>query len=203
MATPETMNDPARQETQQPAAQQPAAYACPCWLWGALAMSFVGALASLLLTWTEGKTACPLCFYQRVFMMAVLGTLVIGVFLRDLKPGRVSLLALPSAMGGFAVAVFHVNLVASGKLECPNGFFNLGSAPLQSLIAFTLVLLLLGGDLIQAGKLGHGIPAISLAASVFGLLFAVGLIYSGPPMPNPSTFDYTQEPKVCRPAKPA
>jgi disulfide bond formation protein DsbB len=184
----------------QPAAQASAAV-CPCWLWAALALSVAGSLGSLLLTWAQGLTACPLCFYQRVFIMTAAGSLALGVLLPELRPGRASLFALPSAMGGFAVAVFHVNLVRTGALECPNGFFDLGVAPLQSLVVFVLLLAVLAGDMIQARKAGFGIPAIGLGASLLGLVFAVALIYSGPPPPNPASFDYTRDPIVCRPAK--
>ncbi|MFO0967949.1 MAG: disulfide bond formation protein B [Gemmataceae bacterium] len=173
---------------------------CPCWLWAALAMAAAGSIGSLALTWGLGLTACPLCFYQRVFMLTATGSLALGVLLRELKPGRASLFALPSAMGGFAVAVFHSNLVRTGALECPNGLLDLGPAPVQSLVAFVLLLALLAGDMIQARKAGFGIPAVGLGAGLLGLVFALALIYSSPPSPPRSAFDYSKPPVVCRPA---
>lgn len=183
---------------------------CPCWLYAAVAMSLIGSVGGLMLTWMAGLTACTLCFYQRVFMMSCLGVLGVGALTRDLKPGRASLLALPAAMGGFAIAVFHVNLEMSGKLECPTGLFGLATAPMQSLVAFGLLVGLLGGDLIEARKAGHGIPALGLGAALLGLVFAVGLIFSGPPLPVYSEepgfqkrFKYQGPPVECRPPKPA
>jgi len=179
-------------------------------MYAALALSLVGAVGGLLLTWMAGLTACTLCFYQRVFMMSCLGVLGVGALTRDMKPGRASLLALPAAMGGFAVAVFHVNLEMTGKLECPNGLFGLATAPVQSLVAFGLLVVLLGGDLIEARKAGHGIPILGLGAALLGLVFAVALIFSGPPLPTYSEepgfqkrFKYQGPAVECRPPKPA
>ncbi len=192
----------ANSETLPPSEEGPSsAYVCPCWLWAALAVSVAGALGSLLLTWAQGLVACPLCLYQRGFILTAAGSLALGVLLPELRPGRASLFALPSAMGGFAVAVFHVNLVRNGALECPSGFFDLGVAPVQSLVLFILLLVLLAGDLIQARLAGFGIPAIGLGAGLLGLVFAVALIYSSPPPPSAASFDYTKDPIVCRPAK--
>lgn len=197
------------QAIQGGAAQASKPYACPCWLYAGLAVSAIGTLGGLFLTWLEGLTACPLCFYQRVFMMAAFASLLLGVLVPDLRPGRASLFALPAAMGGFAIAVFHVNLELNGNLECPLGLFGAGTAPVQSLLTFFILLGLIGGDLIQARQLGHGIPAIGLGAGLLGLLFAVGLLYSGPPLPRYSEglefqkrFKYEQAPLECRPPRP-
>lgn len=189
--------------------QEVGAKLCPCWVYAALAVALAGTAGSLLLTWSMGLVACPLCFYQRVFMMGCLGALLVGMLTPDLKPGRASLFALPCAMGGFAVAIFHVNLELSGKLECPAGMFDVATAPRQSLGVFFLLLLLLGGDLVQARKAGQGIPLIGLGAGLLGLLFAVGLIFSGPPLPvyteSPEfqkKYKYDKSPVECRPPKP-
>lgn len=186
------------------------AKACPCWMIAALVVSLIGTAGGLALTWMAGLTACTLCFYQRVFMMGTLGVLLMGTLVRDIRPGRASLLAFPTAMGGFAIAVFHVSLEMRGKLECPTGLMGLGTAPMQSLVLFTLLLLLLGGDLIEARKAGHGLPAVALGAGVLGLLFAVALIFSGPPLPVYSDepafqkrFKYPDAPVECRPPRPA
>lgn len=156
---------------------------CACWLWTAFVVSGLGVAGSLLLTWANGLPACPLCVYQRVFSMTAFATLAMGLLVSDVKPGRASLFALPSLMAGFAVAIFHVNLVAAGKLAWFAGLADLGSAPLQSLVLFMVLLALLGADLIQARRAGHAVPGITLGASVLGVLMAIGLIYSGPPLP--------------------
>ena len=112
-------------------------------------------------------------------------------------------------MAGFAVAVFHVNLEMNGKLECPAGLLGLGTAPLQSLIASVCSWDYWVGTLLEARKAGYGIPAIGLGAALLGLLFAVALIFSGPPMPVYSEdagfqkrFKYGA-PVECRPPRPA
>lgn len=193
MTNPEVMTEPVAMRAE---------HVYPCWLWAALVVSLAAVAGSLLLTWGLGLTACTLCFYQRVFAMTAAGCLALGVLLPELKPGRASLFALPSVMGGFGVALFHVNLVVSGKLECPSGLFELGTAPVQSLAVFALLFVLVGGDLIQAGKSGFGIRAAGFCVAVLGLLFAVALIFSSPPLPDARTYDYKKPFVICRPPQP-
>src|SRR5687768_3826771 len=96
-------------------------------------IALLGAAGSLWLSIGMGLKACPLCFYQRTFLLAIAGILVTGLLTRargsPLLPG----LALPAAVGGFGVACYHVFLELNGTLECPRGIFGWGTAPQQSL----------------------------------------------------------------------
>src|SRR5436309_3284658 len=111
--------------------------------WFALLVALVALAGSLWLSLGMHLKACPLCFYQRTFVMGVVGVLVMGLLTGARHSGYVSLLALPLAAGGVAVAGFHEYLEATGKLECPKGIADLGTAPQQSLAAFALLFLVL------------------------------------------------------------
>src|SRR4051794_38984608 len=91
------------------------------WLWAALAVALAGLAGSLFLSLGMGLKACSLCFYQRAFMMSLVAVLGMGLAIGSGQPGRLSLLAVPVAVAGLGVAVFHVYLEAAGKLECPRG----------------------------------------------------------------------------------
>src|SRR5437588_24591 len=73
----------------------------------ALAVAVLGTVGSLLLSLGLGLKACPLCFYQRTFMMSVMAVLGMGLVLGSERPGRLCLLALPLAVAGLGVAMFH------------------------------------------------------------------------------------------------
>jgi len=101
-----------------------------------LAVAIVGTFGSLALSMVLGLKACPLCFYQRSFIMATASVLAVGLVSYGLSTSTLSLLALPLATCGLAVAGFHEFLERTGKLECPCGIFGLGTAPQQSLVLF-------------------------------------------------------------------
>jgi hypothetical protein len=139
-----------------------------------------------------GLKACPLCFYQRTFMMAALAVLAIGLVTDRSQAGLLSIVSLPLAVAGWGVAAFHEYLVVSGKLECPPGLLGLGVAPLQSLAMFSLLTVVIG--------LGAGRRIILLAAgAVLGLALAWGCIASSPPMAPAPTKPYEGPLEICRP----
>lgn len=146
----------------------------------ALVLAALGVLGSLGLTMVLGLKPCPLCFYQRAFAMAVLAVLGVGLVAR--VPGAVlCALAVPLAVAGLGVASFHVWLEASGRLDCPDGFFALGTAPKQSLMLFLgLTPLLLAG----AWRAQAGAAAVGLGATL-GLFLAAGSSLANGPMPPP------------------
>jgi hypothetical protein len=124
--------------------------------------------------------ACPLCLYQRVFVMGAAGVLLVGIMLPGVRPGVVSLLALPAAVGGLAIAGWHNYLEASGVLECPRGVAGFGSAPQQSLAVFALLVVVLLFDVLMSRLLVPGLIAL-----VLGGAFAAGAIASAPKNPAP------------------
>jgi len=146
-----------------------------------------------------GLKACPLCFYQRTFVMSVLGVLGIGMLTGTRHRNVLTVLALPMALGGFGVAAFHVYLEVTGKLECPGGVMGIGTAPQQSLAVFLLLLVLVAVAVVRANTFGEPQVVVSVAAVVLGVLFAVGAIVSAPPMPGPPTKAYETPLEICRP----
>ena len=168
-------------------------------LWVALLVAVAGLAGSLFASWGLGLKACPLCFYQRTFIMSVAAVLGIGLLSNAVRPGRLSLLALPMAAGGLGVAVFHVSLEWTGKLECPAGFLGLGTVPQQSLGMFAVLLALLLIDWIQSarrGQVGLGAGAVGI---LVGVLLAAASCTSNPPMPVPPDRPYPRPPDICRP----
>jgi hypothetical protein len=167
--------------------------------WAALGVALVALAGSLSLSLAMGLKACPLCFYQRAFVMGLVGVLGMGLVVGVGRAGRLSLLALPLATAGLGVALFHVSLEVRGKLECPPGLFGLGTAPQQSLTAYLVLFALLLVDALRAPKGGAG-PWIALAAAVvLGALLAVGSCIANPPPPPAPTEPYPKPPDVCRP----
>ncbi|MBI3411700.1 MAG: disulfide bond formation protein B [Planctomycetes bacterium] len=155
----------------------------------------LGALAgSLYLSLGMNLRACPLCFYQRTFVMSLVAVLSIGLAIRANGLGFV---ALPLATGGLGVACFHVFLELSGKLECPSGLFELGSAPQQSLAVFAVVFGLL---LIDGLRSASRHPFVLFGGLLLGALLAAASCTSNPPMPAPPIAPYDKLiPDTCRP----
>jgi hypothetical protein len=138
-------------------------------------LALAGLTGSLYLSIGMGLKACPLCFYQRTFVMAVGAVLVIGWFL-TLHQEVLCMLALPLAAGGLGVAVFHLYLEFAGKLECPQGILSLGTAPQQSFALFALLFAaLLGGTLMLRRFF---LIAVRI---VLGAALAATSIWSAPP----------------------
>lgn len=171
------------------------------------ATALAGTLGSLILSVGLGLKACPLCFYQRSFMMAVLAIYAIGLWLAPGVPASsLALLCLAPASAGLGVAAVHTYLVTAGILVCPAGLFGLGSSPAQSLAVFILLNLLLVAAALLPPK-GEKIPGPLLIAPFFaGALIAGLCIWSAPPMPpfNP-TYDAAGKRILltCEPAGPA
>ncbi len=169
------------------------------WAWAALAVAVAGVTGSLALSLGLGLKACPLCFYQRTFAMSLVAVLGMGLFAGAARPGRVGLLALPLAVAGLGVALFHVYLEMAGKLECPQGLLGVGTAPQQSLAAFLALFALLLVDVLRAPRVAGAAWAAPAGALVLGALLAVGSVVANPPPPAPPTKPYDKAPEVCRP----
>jgi hypothetical protein len=173
--------------------------AMTAWTLAALVVAVAGVGGSLWLSLGMHLKACPLCLYQRTFMMAAAAVLATGLLTTARPSALLPLLALPVALAGLGVAAFHEYLELTGTLECPAGFLGLGTAPRQSLGVFVLLAGLLAVPALRGPREGtFGLPAVA-AAAVLGALFAVGTIKSAPPMPAPPTKPYEQPLEICRP----
>jgi disulfide bond formation protein DsbB len=159
-----------------------------CWL--AFLVACAGLAGSLALSMALKLKPCPLCYYQRAVMMALIGLLLIGLLARV---DRLGLVAFPIAVMGLGVAIFHVYLEGSGKLECPAGLFALGSAPQQSLATYAVITLLLAAEVLRGRAVGIGVVGI-----VVGALLAFAASTTNPPPPKP-TAPYASAPDICRP----
>lgn len=168
------------------------------WIAGGLVIALLGTGGSLFLSLGMELKACPLCFYQRSFMMGVMAVLAVGLATDRAASMRYGLVSIPMAAAGLGVAAFHEYLVVSGVLECPPGVFGIGTAPFQSLALFVvLTVFLILGTRTGSGRLG------AIAASVvLGLLLAWGSVASSPPLPPAPSKPYdpeTQPLEMCRP----
>jgi hypothetical protein len=110
-----------------------------------------------------------------------------------------NLLALPLAVAGLGVAVFHYYLELTGKLECPAGVMGIGTAPQQSIAALILLVIFVAASVVRSAKVGDARPPAVGAAVVVGLLLAWGAVASSPPMPPAPTQAYTTKLDICRP----
>jgi disulfide bond formation protein DsbB len=169
------------------------------WVWAALVVAATGLGGSLYLSWGMGLKACPLCFYQRTFLMSLVAVLGVGLAAGTAQPGRLGLLTLPLATAGLGVALFHVWLVVSDKLECPQGILGLGTAPGQSLAVYLLLFALLLADVLLGKPSGPRTWLVLASVLVLGGLLAVASCTSNPPMPPPPPTPYAGPPEVCRP----
>jgi disulfide bond formation protein DsbB len=168
-------------------------------VWPPLLVALVALAGSLWLSIGMGLKACPLCFYQRTFVMGVVAVLGVGVLAGQRHRGVLNLLALPLAVAGFGVAVFHEYLELTGRLECPAGVMGIGTSPQQSLAALTVLLVLVAVGVVRSGNVGDVHLLAAMAAVVLGLLLAWGAVASSPPMPPAPTRAYETPHDICRP----
>jgi disulfide bond formation protein DsbB len=179
--------------------KSPASAARLSLVWPPLVVALVALAGSLWLSIGMGLKACPLCFYQRTFVMGVVAVLGVGVLTGPAHRGVLNVLALPLAVAGFGVAAFHVFLELTGKLECPGGVMGIGTSPQQSLAVLTLLLVLVVVGAVRSGKVGDFHPFAALAGIVLGVLLAWGSVASSPPMPPAPTNAYETPLDMCRP----
>lgn len=151
------------------------------WTWSALLVSLAGVAGTIYLSLGMSLIPCPLCYYQRTFMMAAFVVLALGILAGRQQTGFVSLLALPLALGGLGVAGDHVLREARGIMECPAGLLQIGSAPQQSLALFLILTILVLADVLQRIQ-GRTIGAPALVGGVIlGAVLAVGSLLSAAP----------------------
>jgi hypothetical protein len=152
---------------------------------------------SYYLTFGMGLKACPLCFYQRTFAMAAFATLLLALLTGAWRTGYAHIMALPSLLGGMVVAGIHVYLSdIANKLECPKGINDLGSAPVQSLTAFGVTLLIYLWGVRSDGKAGVGV--ILASAMLAGAMGYAGFAGSPPAAKPTAPYDPNQRIETCR-----
>jgi disulfide bond formation protein DsbB len=166
-------------------------------LWAAFGLAVLMLAGSLWLSLGLGLKACPLCYYQRTFVMGVVGVLAIGLVTGAQRTTSLALLALPVAVGGLGVGVYHEYLELAGRLECPDGVLRLGTSPQQSLVGWVLLVPLLA---VAAGFRPPGWLGV-FGGVVLGVLFTVGSVASVAPTPPPPPEAYLQAPDICRPPR--
>lgn len=171
----------------------------PSLIWPSLLVALVALAGSLWLSIGMKLKACPLCFYQRTFVMGVVAVLGIGLLTGPRHRTVLNLLALPLAVGALAVAVFHVYLELTGKLECPAGVMGVGTSPQQSLAVLTVLLVLVVVGVVRSGNVGESQLPAAVVAVVLGLLLAWGAVLSSPPMPPAPMKAYETPLDICRP----
>ncbi len=119
-----------------------------CWLVATLAT-----LGSLFFSEVMQLIPCALCWYQRIFMFALVPVLLVGLVRRD---AAVIYYALPLVMLGLLFTLYHVLLfygvIPENMQPCSQGvscaddtmvLFGVLPIPWLSLLAFTLMLGLL------------------------------------------------------------
>lgn len=178
-----------------PDTQRPSASPEPSiWMWAAILVSLAALAGSLYLTLGMNLKPCPLCYYQRTFVMAVAAVLVVGLFVKELRSSVVSLLALPLAAAGLGVAAWHEFLVQNGTLECPHGVLQIGTAPQQSLAVLAVLTLLLILDQIRVKAFAGLAATIALG----GLLAFSGIKSTKSAVPD---YNLPLDEDMCRPLK--
>jgi disulfide bond formation protein DsbB len=125
-------------------------------------LAAVSTLGALFFGEVMEVPTCVLCWYQRIFMFPLALILPVGLF--PLDP-RIVRYALPLAIPGWGIALFHVLLVAGYVPEnvqpCTRGvpcsetyfeLFGFVTIPLLALVAFSTIIALLAAAHVQAGK---------------------------------------------------
>lgn len=163
------------------------------WTRCALFVAVVGVLGSLHLSLSMELKACPLCFYQRAFIMSAAAVLGFGLFLPGVPIAGQTVLALAPACAGFFMAGAHSRLVWVGVMECPTGITGALRAPEESLLIHLLLVLFLLGDLFHR----RCYVMQGLGAVLMGLVFCLTCLNATPPSPTP-TAPYTTQLDICR-----
>lgn len=128
-----------------------------CWL-----IAAISTMGALFLGEVMGLPPCVLCWYQRICIFPLVFILAAGLFPFDPKVVRY---ALPLAVVGWLVAVFHLLLTAGYISEsitpCTQGvpcsqvqieWFGFVTIPLLSVVAFSIINALLIATHFKASK---------------------------------------------------
>jgi hypothetical protein len=171
-----------------PTAAPPARDLRDFWMPLALLVAAIGVVGSLYLSLGMELKACPLCFYQRAFIMATLAILLFGLFLRDTPRAALAPLALGPAVAGAYVAAMHTYKVYDGTLECPTGVTHFLLVPHESLLVYVILVALLVVDVIHQGRyLTLGFAAILLGGVLAHI--SIKATPAAPTAPAPAPLD--------------
>ena len=166
------------------------------WTWFAFLLALIGLGGSFFLTLGMNLIACPLCFYQRTLILALVGVLIMGLVAGPRRSGFLSLITVPLTVAGIGVAGWQVYLEYKGDLECPDGVIcqaykefkghddwyarmhGVVTAPKESLGIFVLIFLIQAVDVLRSrDRDGFGMGAL-LAGMIVGGLLAAGIVVS-------------------------
>lgn len=118
-------------------------------LYTAWLVALVATVGSLFFSEVMQLPPCILCWYQRIAMYPLVFVIGAGIVMRD---GRVKFYALPVALGGFLVSVYHnllyYGLIPDSITPCTQGvscttvqieWLGFITIPLLALAAFVLI----------------------------------------------------------------
>lgn len=169
------------------------------WALLALCLAIVGSTGSMYLSMGMSLKACPLCFYQRCALFAIVAILILGWMIDNNRMDLFCLLCLPIHLMGLGIAAFHSWLAFSHILECPEGILGLGVAPYQSLALFVLLTVpLLVGALPAARLSRSGTQPTLLVVLLLGGVLAYLCKAGSPPLPDAPGKPYDKPPDTCR-----
>jgi len=117
-------------------------------LWLAWLVALTATVGSLYYSIGAHFSPCELCWYQRICMYPLAVILLVGALLQD---RRVYWYALPPAVVGLVIAIYHTQLQAFPKQKtfcdlnnpCTNRYiwkFGFVSIPLMDLVAFVFII---------------------------------------------------------------
>ena len=124
-------------------------------LTGAWIVALVSSLAVLFIGEVLGQAPCVLCWFQRAFMFPLAIVLGLGLWWNDVRVGRY---AIVLALGGGAVAAYHLGL-----------YWGLVPEPIQPCTAT-------GPSCTDANQLVLGVPIPLLAFLAFALIAVLSVI---------------------------
>lgn len=169
------------------------------WAMLALCLAFLGAAGSMYLSMGMSLKACPLCFYQRCALFAIIAILVLGWMIDNNRMDLFCLLCLPIHLMGLGIAAFHSWLAFSKILECPEGILGLGVAPYQSLALFILLTVPVVAGALPAARLSRsGMLPTLLVVLLLGGVLAYLCKAGSPSLPDAPGKPYDKPPDTCR-----
>ena len=127
--------------------QRTKSFEAPAYL--AWIIALLATVGSLFFSEVMGYPPCVLCWYQRIAMYPLVFVIAAGIVLRD---GRVKFYALPLALAGLVISVYHnllyYGLIPDSITPCTQGvsctdtqieWFGFVTIPMMSLAAFVIM----------------------------------------------------------------